>query len=171
MKAAKNSWIWAAMDFADGEKAKLEKFTVSFRTEEQSKEFRKVFEGAQATAPKTSEKTTTTVSSQQPAGKHSFSNQFTSKSRTWFCNTCCVYITTDINNCVSCDTPKSGSETVPFSAFSGTPVKFGTPSATGPSQQPPVQQGFGNNQFVPRSWGEPFGLPATTTDLPYCFSP
>ena len=124
MKAAKNSWIWAAMDFADGEKGNLEKFAARFITEEQSKEFRKVFEGVQSPAPKTPEKAAT-VSSQQPPVQQGYGNQFAPKSGTWSCNNCYVNNNAEAVKCVSCDTPKPRAAINASSARTASLMKFG----------------------------------------------
>nr|CAG4642549.1 EOG090X078K [Evadne anonyx] len=161
MKSSKNSWIWAAMDHADGE-GRLEKFAARFKTAELANEFQQAFEKAKTVTTST---TTTTSTSDAQATKPAkpdqpsepmkgFGNKFAPKSGTWTCETCYITNQSEVDKCPACETLKPGAtpKTIasPLASF-----KFDIPAA--------AASGSSSSSTVTAtsSLGFKFGVPVT----------
>lgn len=129
MNNSSNSWIWAAMDFADGE-AKLEKFAAKFKTQEISTEFKEAFEKAKTAdlvKPKPDTATTTDKKASEVPLK-GFGDKFVPKSGSWACTMCYVNNSAEATKCVSCETLKPGTEAQAPAPTPFSQMKFGMPS-------------------------------------------
>ena len=127
MSNSKNSWIWAAMDFADGE-GKLEKFAARFKTLEISIEFQQAFEKAKKTDVVKSKPEIQTTNKKESEVK-GFGDKFVPKSGTWNCSVCYVNNSAGVIKCVACETLKPGEVAAP-STTPAIQMKFGMPPAT-----------------------------------------
>lgn len=188
MNTSANSWIWAAMDFADGE-AKLEKFAAKFKTVEISTEFKQAFEKAKAAdvvkVKSDAEVATSKKESQAPV--KGFGDKFAPKSGSWACSVCYVNNSQDVIKCAACETPKPGTQVSAPAATSFSQMKFGMPSATSVASTPttgftitpavttaPTSTGFsfasthstGATPFSSMKFGVPTSSAATSSTAP-----
>lgn len=188
MNTSANSWIWAAMDFADGE-AKLEKFAAKFKTVEISTEFKQAFEKAKAAdvvkVKSDAEVATSKKESQAPV--KGFGDKFAPKSGSWACSVCYVNNSQDVIKCAACETPKPGTQVSAPAATSFSQMKFGMPSATSAASTPttgftitpavttaPTSTGFsfasthstGTTPFSSMKFGVPTSSAATSSTSP-----
>lgn len=131
MNTSANSWIWAAMDFADGE-GKLEKFAAKFKTVEISTEFKQAFEKAKS-ADVVKAKPVAAVATgkkESEAPVKGFGDKFAPKTGSWACSICYVNNSSDVTKCAACETPKPGTEVAAPAATPFSQMKFGMPSLT-----------------------------------------
>jgi E3 SUMO-protein ligase RanBP2 len=149
---------WMAVDFSDNV-SKNEIFLAKFKTPEEGKKFKTVFEqavlDAKSLPPTTPNKqTATTSTTNQISNKPTLSEQF--KSENWSCSGCYVSNKKDDLKCVCCDTNKPGSESTSKIPTSNTSPSISTLSN---QQQPPKSQ----STF---SFGMPAASSGTTPNKP-----
>ncbi|KAK2142023.1 hypothetical protein LSH36_1004g00006, partial [Paralvinella palmiformis] len=122
MDGNKKSWCWFAEDFMNESELCIKQFSVRFKTEEVSSNFRKVFDECVAALSAISEKSSVTV----PDQTGSLESQFKKKPGEWICDDCYVVNMADCKRCVSCEALKPGEKEDTVPVMSSSSIILGT---------------------------------------------
>ena len=128
LQTSERSWTWTAQDFSEGELVQ-ETLALKFKTMEQARKFKQVFDEAQSNfgnesvAPVTND---APVSAVEPQAK-TLAELFKPKEGSWECEGCYGRNAADVTRCPSCETIKPGTAAV-VQKVSGVKVETKTPA-------------------------------------------
>ncbi|CAG9821784.1 unnamed protein product [Phaedon cochleariae] len=157
--------FWHAQDFSEGVLTP-ETFTIRFKTEEQASQFLQTLQTAQTSLDENNKVSSKHHKAETRPRTTSFGDKFKPAKGSWECKNCYIVNEGKTNQCVACDTPKSGTSGNK-TGESGPGFSFGMKT---PEAKPPSAGFLFGQKPATNSWGNAFKPAEGSWECKECYT-